>query len=138
MNLKCICGNEFLPRLKTQKYCCGKCRTKYGVRAHRVRTQTYCFCGERKDVYSNKCQKCFTEEQQAAIKSMTIGEYRNKLSVKDKHPSWVSAHIRNFNRSWNKHLTLLPCANCGYDKHVELCHITAIKSFSDETLIRFN
>jgi len=60
-----------------------------------------------------------------------VGEYRNKLSVKDKHPSWANAHIRGFARSWLKHLTVLPCKNCGYSKHVELCHIKPVASYPD-------
>ena len=64
--------------------------------------------------------------------STTIGECRSKLSVKGKHDSWVHAHVRAFNRSWNAKLTRLPCANCGYDKHVELCHINDVADFSDD------
>ena len=31
---------------------------------------------------------------------------------------------------WNKILTGLPCAVCGYDKHVELAHIKAVSEFN--------
>ena len=27
------------------------------------------------------------------------------------------------------------CANCGYDKHVELAHIKAVADFDDDTLL---
>ena len=66
---------------------------------------------------------------------MTIGEYRKKNSVKGKHPSWIHSHVRQFNRSWNKHLTEKPCDVCGYDKHVELCHIIPVSSFPDDALL---
>ena len=34
-----------------------------------------------------------------------------------------------------KHLTKIPCANCGYEKHVELYHIKSVASFGDETIL---
>ncbi len=65
----------------------------------------------------------------------TIGDYRNKVSVKNKHPSWIHSHIRALNRSWNKELCLVPCKNCGYSKHTELAHIKPISSFTNESLV---
>ena len=29
-----------------------------------------------------------------------------------------------------------PCAKCGYDKHVELCHIKSMSSFPDSALVK--
>jgi hypothetical protein len=62
---------------------------------------------------------------------MTLADYHKKLSVSGKHPSWKNSHIRNFNRSWNKHLLDKPCSNCGYSKHVELCHIRPVSDFPE-------
>lgn len=45
----------------------------------------------------------------------TIGEYRNKLSVKGKHPSWIHSHIRQFAKSWNRHLSKENCRNCHWE-----------------------
>jgi DNA-directed RNA polymerase subunit M/transcription elongation factor TFIIS len=67
-------------------------------------------------------------------KEMTIGEYRN-INI-DKHPSWKHSSIRNFARSWFKHLRDKPCSFCGYDKHVELAHIKAITDFDDSALLK--
>ena len=69
------------------------------------------------------------------FRTITLKEYHNLLSVKGKHPSWKNSHIRVLNRSWNKDLILRPCAICGYNKHVELCHIKPISSFSESTTI---
>lgn len=30
----------------------------------------------------------------------------------------------------------MPCSNCGYSKHIQLCHIKPIKDFSDDTLLK--
>lgn len=85
-----------------------------------------------KDRISLLCKNCRRLRDGTEI---TIGECREKLSVKGKHPSWVHAHVRNYCRSWNKDLTKLPCHSCGYDKHVELCHKRPVSSFPDETLL---
>jgi len=83
--------------------------------------------------YVQFCSGCKSKTE--VIKLLTIGEYRQKLSVKGKHPSWVSAHVRSFNRSWNKELLKLPCAFCGYSKHVELAHKKSISSFTDNSTL---
>jgi predicted restriction endonuclease len=68
-------------------------------------------------------------------KTKTIGEYRNMISVKGKHASWLHSHVRNFARSWLKHLTKLPCKFCGYKEHVELAHIKGVSEFNDKELL---
>jgi predicted restriction endonuclease len=65
-------------------------------------------------------------------KEMTLEQHLRRESIKDKHPSWKSAHIRNFNRSWNKDLLNLSCQVCGYKHHIELAHIKPISSFSEQ------
>jgi len=85
---------------------------------------------------SQLCEEHWLEYKDNQYKDKTIGEYRNKLSVKGKHPSWVNAHIRGFARSWLKHLAEQCCRKCGYDKHVELAHIKAVSDFNDDSLLR--
>lgn len=101
-------------------------------------------CEMCKDMFTATYQKtrfcaCCLEFKSKAksneIKKLTIGEYRNRLSVKGKHKSWTNVHIREFNRSWNKQLRELPCANCGYVKYVELAHIKAVTDFNDEATL---
>jgi hypothetical protein len=69
------------------------------------------------------------------IKNCTYSQYLELASVKNKHPSWRSAHIRGFNRNWNRSLTLLPCQVCGYSTHIELAHIKAISDFSENATL---
>ena len=69
--------------------------------------------------------------------SMTLDSYRNKLSVKDKHRSWLNVHVRYFARKWTD--ISEGCAWCGYTKHVEVCHVIPVSSFSgDRTLGEVN
>ena len=48
----------------------------------------------------------------------------------------VNAHLRTIARRLYNNANLpRACHNCGYDKHVEICHIRAINSFPDDTPI---
>ena len=70
------------------------------------------------------------------IKELTLGDYWTKKSLVNLHPSSKNAHIRGLARSWFKDLTLKPCHNCGYSKHVELCHIKPINEFLSTNFIK--
>ena len=92
-------------------------------------------CGQRRD-YRNKnnlCQKCLNIEIRLKILETPIGELRKKHKLKI--GKWYSSELRIHCRNHNYELTKLPCQVCGYDKHVELCHIKPISSFTDEITI---
>lgn len=120
------------------KFCSKSCAVSYNnkIQPKRNPIPRICSCGKDfipKFKSSRRlCDSC--QELRAnsiKYKEMTLVEYNTKMSVEGKHPSWKNSHIRLFNRQWNKSLTKLPCSKCGYNKHVELCHIKAITSFSD-------
>lgn len=84
------------------------------------------------DYRKNRCKEhlaAYKEYKHLSYKEKTLAEYHSLPSVKDKHSSWLNSHVRILNRIWNKDLTKLPCANCGYDKHVELCHRKEVSSY---------
>jgi 5-methylcytosine-specific restriction endonuclease McrA len=75
------------------------------------------------------------------IKSKDINErriiyYMNMSSTKNLHRSSAYVHIRALARYHNKELVAKPCNNCGYDKHVEICHIKPISEFDVNTKIK--
>lgn len=78
---------------------------------------------------SKYCPNCFHNKKY--YQNLTIGEYRNKLSVKNKHPSWLHSHIRLFAKTWNSDLKNLPCQVCNYSIHTELAHIKPISKFEN-------
>jgi len=96
---------------------CRKCDKEY------VTTKSH-----RSKLACEDCVKKFLTSDEA--KATTLEQYYNRLSVKGKHPSWKAAHIRGFNRSWNKDLTKRCCQVCDYNVHVELAHIKAVSDFS--------
>lgn len=83
------------------------------------------------EVHSGRYQ----EWRASNVKNKTLGEYRENESLKGKHPSWLYSAVRLLNRSWNKELLKLPCAECGYNRHVELCHIKPLRLFPDTALL---
>jgi len=86
-----------------------------------------CECGKHKTIKSKLCLKCIHDGQ---IKYLTI---------KDAMVSALHGQSAKFNvirgraRSMYKHIK--DCQFCGYNKHIEVCHIKPIYKFSEDTLI---
>lgn len=83
---------------------------------------------------STLCKICFDKKKLSPRKT-TIGEVRNSIAVKNKHPSWLHSRVRTNCSSWNKELKNYPCQVCGYTLHIELCHIKSIGSFDNNTTL---
>ena len=66
---------------------------------------------------------------------MTLKEY-TELSTYKGHPSWRHNKIRARAQYTFRDMTKLPCANCNYSRHVEICHIRSIASFPEDTKIK--
>lgn len=130
------CSQKFETNINSKKYCNKKCATAFNVKAHRMKKKRLCY--KCNSVYilptSKSCKRCSNNlEIMEHCKGMTLKDYREKISVKGKHPSWINSHIRSFNRSWNSVLTEHPCQKCYYLFHVELCHIKPIASYPIDT-----
>lgn len=118
------------------KYCSRSCSATVTGRTHpkRKSKRTCSQCNKIVKSYRHtRCEEHWNEYKETKYLNKTLEEYYTLGSVKYKHPSWKAAHIRALNRKWNKELLKLPCSKCGYNKHVELCHIKAISSFSIQT-----
>lgn len=119
-------------------FCSRSCSASYSnhYRPKRKLTTRYCtICAKKIDrrVHTDSSRLCGTCQKNQNLFDKTLAEYYVLDSIRDKHPSWRHAHIRGLNRSWNKDLIKLPCASCGYLKHVELAHRIAISSFPNDT-----
>lgn len=135
---KCIsCGNS----TTNPKFCSRSCAARETNKIpKRKLTRTCSRCSNLvKDYRSSLCKEHFELKKQSsreAIENQTLGHYFSKDSLKHLHKSSRAVHIRSLARSWFKHLTKKPCDKCGYDKHVELCHIKPINSFSETALVK--
>lgn len=68
------------------------------------------------------------------IKRKSISECTLQEVVNDKKGASRYTAVRSHARTLYKHLSC--CEKCGYNKHVEICHIQAIHTFELDTEIR--
>tara|TARA_R110000868_G_scaffold14414_2_gene67034 strand:+ start:37371 stop:37895 length:525 start_codon:yes stop_codon:yes gene_type:complete len=80
--------------------------------------------------------KEYIESKSAFYENLTLEHYWNKKSLQNLHVSSKNAHIRLLGRYKHKEMLKLPCYQCGYTKHVELCHIKPIKNFNEKCTIK--
>ena len=129
---------------KNPKFCSRSCAASFTNKEQPKRKLTRkcsaCDCDNTVMNYrSSFCQlhqSLTIASKKEKILNTALGEYRNRIKKNGLHASSADAAIRNFARSWFKELTQKPCACCGYEKHVELCHIKPLSEFSDKCLIK--
>jgi len=79
---------------------------------------------------STFCKKCYLERFQVDWDKITYGE------VKSQRIYQRNSRVRDLARALVKKENLERiCENCGYNKHVEVCHKKGISTFTDDTLI---
>jgi 5-methylcytosine-specific restriction endonuclease McrA len=86
-----------------------------------------CECGQIKMKKSTYCQSCSVDTR---VKYHTMADIRHYGTKYGQSASFniIRGRARNS-------VEISSCQNCGYSKHVEVCHIKPIHSFSDDTLI---
>lgn len=125
-----------------KKYCSRSCAASdLNVKFPKKVTSKKCtICGEPCESYKHsRCEKHqseYNETRYDYIKELTLEDYWKKKSLTNLHSSSKNAHIRGLCRSAFKHLTKIPCHNCNYDKHVELCHIKGVSKFPSSARIK--
>jgi hypothetical protein len=131
MNNCLHCGTE----TTNPKYCCRSCSAKHtNVKFPKKKlTRTCSKCSSVVKSYKHSLCEFHHEElkqtKYEVTKNLTLQDYWNKKSLDGLHTSSKNAHIRQLGRTKFKDLLRKPCANCGYSKHVELCHIKPIRDF---------
>jgi len=129
--MRCVkCQKE----TKNNKFCSQSCAAQYNNSRMPKRSLQVKFCKkcqnpiERENTKDRKlyCKTCKTKP----IQFMKIKEIQQNLkNQKSKYDS-IRDHARRLYKDKKKQ-----CYNCGYTKHVEVCHIKAISSFDTNTLI---
>lgn len=115
------------------KFCSSSCAATYNnhVYPKRSKHKKLKFCKkcskpiDRQRVLCKDCNPKFIDYDQKTIADIhRVAKYQ------------VSSQIRNIaRRTYSKSGLPYVCRNCGYDKHVEICHIKAIKDFAEDTPI---
>ncbi len=138
MNTCIYCKKE----TNNPKYCSLSCSAKSTNKLYPKRkTKKLCIICN-KPVLNYRTPRCKEHQEEYLqtkfdyIKELTLKDYWDKKSLSGLHQSSKNVHIRALARSNFKHLIKKPCANCGYDKHVELCHIKPIREFDESSKIK--
>ena len=105
-------NNKLTPRRKPKKICVCSCGVTIGLQA-RVGRRTRC----------DKCTPSFINYS-----------LKEALDCSDGHRSTLHSRIRNHARSQAR-LRVQECEECGYSKHVEICHVKPISSFPVTALV---
>ena len=117
-----IINNKNSPKRKLEEHnkcllCKKKLSRRIGSRTHQL------------------CQKCFTAESILKYGKKTKEELvKTSSSYSSKHRyELIRQHAKRLacKFEWKKDF----CENCGYTKHVELCHIKPIHDFPDSSLV---
>lgn len=123
------------------KFCSRSCAATYTNRISPKRKLTR-KCSKCSNIVRNYrtllCEEHWKEYQSnktIELENRPLLYYWSKKSLESLHISSKNAHIRALGRYKFKELLKLPCANCNYSKHVELCHIKPIKDFSETSSI---
>lgn len=96
----------------------------------RKRTKKCKYCNTLILSSRQKCEQCIEN-----ILLILDDEKISDTIYKNHHKSSAFALIRSRARTKAKTLGWNSCKHCGYDKHIEICHIKAIKDFPEDSLI---
>lgn len=126
------CGTTLLPTetgkiaaLKKRRFCDRSCAAKHNNRLH----------GGKRKRTPRLCAKCGIDTKAKRQRKYCAGCYRNPDIVAAKTRGECSRkEIQNHARSVVAK-RLRECANCGYAKHVEMCHVRAVTRFRMDDMV---
>ncbi len=148
IQVNCSNCNKLIDKLPTKTssgvwFCSRSCSTSFNntKRTKKCQSKKLCCrknCNNNVDVWTENL--CSFHKQNRIEKlqvgdTTTMGELRNTKSVKNQHRSSRHNILGHRARYHLKHLLQEPCFQCGYTRHVELCHIKPLRAFSDEDLV---
>ena len=127
--IKCLhCGKL----TKNKKFCSQSCAASHNNKKYpkRVSNRTCAKCGSP-DMKSNKSKYCTKCSRSTPISNKTLKEV---IEQNYNQASNLFTPIRDHARRTH-YKPGLPCSKCGYNKHVEVCHITPISDFPLDTKV---
>jgi 5-methylcytosine-specific restriction endonuclease McrA len=127
----CLLCNAEITGKYASKFCSSSCAAKYNnVRfPKRSVPKHYCVCGKEINKRTKQCAGCRNKQRVEKTLMYTIGQLK---SLYKENFAGVAAKMRGYSKyKYLKSGKPLVCFNCGYSKHVEVCHIKAVASFSD-------
>ena len=123
----CKCCGEIIKITENQKpsevrkkvFCGSSCSASFNNR-------------EREKKQKTDKKKLVKPEKFSFFEGITKKEFFEKKGVYYKFRSEIRKHAQFV---YEKNQGEKTCKVCGYDKHIQVCHIKSVSSFSDDTLI---
>jgi 5-methylcytosine-specific restriction endonuclease McrA len=127
--MKCLqCGVE----TNNPKFCSTSCAAKYNnrIRPKRKRRRYFCkSCGVETGNRRNYCTSC-NPTKPRDFSNVTLAEIRSRTRYQ------ANAWIRNLaRRAYYASDKPQHCVQCGYSRHIEVCHLKSIQDFPESTTI---
>lgn len=127
---KCLYCNE---DTKNPKFCSKNCAAKYNnkqshhINSQRTKTKKCKLCDNL--IYSTRtyCKECWSRKN---YKNKTLGECIKKSGDYNSKKRGIGEHARGVYKKSNKPKK---CLICDYSYHYDICHITPIKDFPNES-----
>jgi hypothetical protein len=125
------CNCMFKPKTSKQKYCSQGCSAKINnLKPKRKRKIRICkSCGENESGRNHYCLNCLAQFKERLLNA-PLSKYLQRKNDPNRFAE-IRSHAKYVMKSEPK-----VCKNCGYSKHVEVCHIKDISKFSPETLVK--
>lgn len=126
------------------RFCSQKCavthsnKTRKRKPAHRGRSNPKCkMCSKRaRGPYAKYCEEHKDTYKNRRNTNVRLKGLKRKRQYTRKGHMWLSSKIRTIAKNWYREILSWPCARCGYDKHVEMCHIREVRTFTDNDKIK--
>lgn len=139
---KCTTCQEELKSKNQKKFCSRSCAAKFNNVKHPKRPPALTRkcknieCNQMIKVSSNRLFCCLCIKNKKHLRGIDISESTiEQITIRSGSNKYdrIRAHAHNL---YQKEKQTSICQNCKYDKHVELCHIVPISSFSKDTKIK--
>lgn len=122
-----FCNNDFICiKYKNKKFCNNICyREHINNKVNRCKN-----CNKKIYQKSTYCKSCYVPKKTFETKTIqeciyTSGQDSNRYTkIRDSAKRKYRSEIKNSR-----------CENCGFNRHIQVCHIKSISSFSVDTLI---
>lgn len=88
-------------------------------------------CGEfTPSSNTKKCWECYNKER---VEAATLGQHLERSKVNKARHKYQAIRVQAVRLCFGKYGKKKVCAVCGYDKHVEVCHVKPICDFNPDT-----
>lgn len=121
------CGKD----TKNEKFCCKSCANSFNNHLYPRRSlEGRCGTCDKPIQKSRKycCNSC--RPYRLDWNGITLGELKSRRKYQKHTAIRMHSRPKYLNSTKSK-----CCIICGYDKHIEICHVKAINEFDDSTLI---